>query len=197
MQRTSILRSILVAAVAAVFALIGSAAAQASVPALHHTPTAVGTAAAGQGVTAADLETTAGQPEALGPPAGGWSVPSDRSYHLTASCQPYAAAIAQGAAAWQGLDQTASSGTPVECRNSYITDCGGGSGIVGCNWNQGARIALYMGGVSDQALLAAHEFGHDWYAHSSYQCAGWGSPAEVMAPTMCGYGLGQEHVRID
>lgn len=118
------------------------------------------------------------------PPPGGWDTPSNRSYHLEASCQPYAAAIRQGAAAWAGLSE--GGGTPVECRNDYIDDCGGGAYVVGCNWGQGQRIALYMGGVSDDALLAAHEFGHDWYAHSSYQCAGWGSPAEVMAPTMCG-----------
>ena len=118
------------------------------------------------------------------PPPGGWDTPSNRSYHLEASCQPYAAAIRQGAAAGAGLSE--GGGTPVECRNDYIDDCGGGAYVVGCNWGQGQRIALYMGGVSDDALLAAHEFGHDWYAHSSYQCAGWGSPAEVMAPTMCG-----------
>ncbi|UYM05312.1 hypothetical protein [Solicola gregarius] len=116
-------------------------------------------------------------------PAAGWDTPNDRSYYLEASCEPYAAAIRQGAAAWNGL--TEGGGTPVECRNSYITDCGGGGNIVGCNWGQGQRIALYMGGVNDDALLAAHEFGHDWYGHSDYQCAGWGSPAEVMSPTIC------------
>jgi len=117
------------------------------------------------------------------PPPGGWPVPSQRSYTITASCQPYAAAIQQGAAAWQGL--TEGGGTPVECRNSYITDCGGGGNIVGCNWGAGQRIALYMGGVNDDALLAAHEFGHDWYGHSTVQCAGWDSPTTVMSPTIC------------
>ncbi|UPK73306.1 hypothetical protein MU582_12740 [Nocardioidaceae bacterium SCSIO 66511] len=116
-------------------------------------------------------------------PRPGWDTPNARSFHLEASCEPYAAAIRQGAAAWNGL--TEGGGTPVECRNGYITDCGGGSNVVGCNWGQGQRIALYMGGVNDDALLAAHEFGHDWYGHSDYQCAGWGSPAEVMSPTIC------------
>ena len=133
-------------------------------------------------VTAVDV---AGPPvgKVQSPPPGGWPVPSQRSYTITASCQPYAAAIRQGAAAWQGL--TEGGGTPVECRNSYITDCGGGSNVVGCNWGAGQRIALYMGGVNDDALLAAHEFGHDWYGHSSAQCASWDTPATVMAPTIC------------
>ncbi|WUI01358.1 hypothetical protein OHR68_05905 [Spirillospora sp. NBC_00431] len=135
------------------------------------------------GITAEELEAAAGS-KLLEPPPGGWPVPSDRSYYLQASCQAYASVIAQGAAAWRGLDQ--SGGTPVECRNTYISDCGGGGRIVGCNWGRGQRIALYMGGVRDQRLLAAHEFGHDWYGHSSYRCAGWGSAQEVMAPSMCG-----------
>jgi hypothetical protein len=112
-----------------------------------------------------------------------WPVPTRRTYTITSSCQPYASAIRRGAAAWQGL--TEGGGTPVECRNSYITDCGGGSRVVGCNWGRGQRIALYMGGVGDDALLAAHEFGHDWYGHSTFRCAGWGSPSEVMAPSIC------------
>lgn len=117
------------------------------------------------------------------PPAGGWDTPSNRAFHLEASCQPYAAAIRDGASAWNGL--TEGGGTPVECRTDYIDDCGGGQYVVGCNWGRGQRIALYMGGVGDDALLAAHEFGHDWYNHSSYRCAGWGSPAQVMAPSIC------------
>ncbi|RZS41030.1 hypothetical protein EV193_103348 [Herbihabitans rhizosphaerae] len=143
-------------------------------------------AAVGHGTRAEDID-AAPAASAAAPPAGaaGWPVPSRRSYYLTSSCQQHASAIRQGAAAWQGL--TEGGGTPVECRNSYISDCGGGGRIVGCNWGQGQRIALYMGGVSDDALLAAHEFGHDWYGHSSYQCAGWSSAAHVMAPTMCNY----------
>jgi hypothetical protein len=113
----------------------------------------------------------------------GWDVPWAMSYHLEASCAPYAGVIAQGAAAWNQLSE--GGGTPVECRTDYITDCGGGAFVVGCNWGAGQRIALFPGGVNDDALLAAHEFGHDWYGHSSYQCAGWGSPAEVMAPSIC------------
>ncbi|WP_433271394.1 hypothetical protein ACQPZF_12275 [Actinosynnema sp. CS-041913] len=120
-------------------------------------------------------------------PAAGWPVPRARTFRILSSCSAYAAVIRQGARAWNGLTES-TSGTPVECRNSYIADCGGGSRVVGCNWGQGQRIALYMGGVSDDALLAAHEFGHDWYGHSTYQCAGWGSPQEVMAPRMCNYG---------
>ncbi|MBE1470124.1 hypothetical protein [Kibdelosporangium phytohabitans] len=135
-----------------------------------------------QEVEAGQLPAT---PAALPGEAGiqAWPVPTRRSYYITSSCQQHAAAIRRGAAAWQGL--TEGGGTPVECRNSYISDCGAGGRIVGCNWGQGQRIALYMGGVGDDALLAAHEFGHDWYGHSSYRCAGWGSPSEVMAPSIC------------
>ncbi|MDQ3578300.1 MAG: hypothetical protein M3443_12035 [Actinomycetota bacterium] len=45
-----------------------------------------------------------------------------------------------------------------------------------------------MGDGSDDALLTAHEFGHDWFGHSRYSCAGWSSAAHVMVPTMCNYG---------
>ncbi|MFC0623113.1 hypothetical protein [Kribbella deserti] len=113
----------------------------------------------------------------------GWDTPTARSYYLTSSCRNWASTIRQGAAAWNRL--TEGGGTPVECRNGYITDCGGGTRVVGCNWGRGQRIALYMGGVTDGALLAAHEFGHDWYGHSTYRCAGWSSPAHVMAPSIC------------
>ncbi|MFC9692518.1 hypothetical protein ACFTSF_28475 [Kribbella sp. NPDC056951] len=128
----------------------------------------------------ADLK---GKAKVLAPPPGGWSVPSQRNYTITASCQSHAAAIRQGAAAWQGLRE--GGGTPVECRNGYITDCGGGSNVVGCNWGAGQRIALYMGGVNDDALLVAHEFGHNWYGHSTVRCAAWDSPTTVMSPTIC------------
>ncbi|MGH3468835.1 MAG: hypothetical protein ACRDQF_14035 [Thermocrispum sp.] len=142
--------------------------------------------------TAIDVERLAATEKSA--PAAGWPVPNPRSYYLEASCQPHAAAIRQGAGAWDGL--TEGGGTPVECRNDYIHDCGGGGNIVGCNWGQGQRIALYMGGVNDDALLAAHEFGHDWYGHSNHQCAGWGSPEEVMAPSICNLRSGQVQ-RID
>ncbi|GAA2807361.1 hypothetical protein GCM10010452_40020 [Crossiella cryophila] len=127
-----------------------------------------------------------GQRDTAAEPLGvqAWPVPSRRSYHITASCQPYAAAIRRGAAAWAGLTEGA--GTPVQCTNSYITGCGGGSNVVGCNWGSGQRIALFMRGVRDGALLAAHEFGHNWFGHSGFRCAGWGSAQEVMAPSMCG-----------
>ena len=138
----------------------------------------------GHGTSVADFNhPVAAAAKQLAPPPGGWSVPSRRSYYLQASCQPYAATIRRGAAAWAGM--TGGSGTPVECRNTYINDCNGNARIVGCDWGQGQRIALYMGGVRDGALLAAHEFGHDWYGHSGYRCATWNSPQEVMAPTMC------------
>ncbi|MFI5733196.1 hypothetical protein ACIA49_23990, partial [Kribbella sp. NPDC051587] len=142
-----------------------------------------GTSAVGDGTSVASFMKRAGA-KVLAPPPGGWSVPSGRSFYLQASCRPYASTIRSGARAWAGMTES-SSGTPVECRNGFINDCGGGSRIVGCNWGQGQRIALYMGGVRDGALLAAHEFGHDWYGHSGYQCATWNSPQEVMAPTMC------------
>ncbi|MFI9010728.1 hypothetical protein ACIGNX_26175 [Actinosynnema sp. NPDC053489] len=145
------------------------------------------TALAGEGhaTTAADLAVA--PPDVQSPPtAAAWPVPSARTYRILSSCSAYASAIRSGASAWSGLTES-SSGTPVECRTGYITDCGGGSRVVGCNWGSGQRIALYMGGVGDRALLAAHEFGHDWYGHSTYQCAGWGSPSEVMAPTICNY----------
>jgi hypothetical protein len=135
----------------------------------------------GHGTTAIEVASMSATP--LAAPLPAWPVPNARSYHLEASCSAHASAIRQGAAAWQGL--TEGGGTPVECRNSYITDCGGGGNIVGCNWGAGQRIALFMGGVNDDALLAAHEFGHDWFGHSNFQCAGWGSPEEVMAPTIC------------
>ncbi|NUT45988.1 MAG: hypothetical protein HOV94_01535 [Saccharothrix sp.] len=140
----------------------------------------------GHATSAVELAGPAPVSLASGPSIAAWPVPNARTYRILSSCSPYASAIRTGARAWAGLTES-SSGTPVECRTGYITDCGGGSRVVGCNWGQGQRIALYMGGVNDDALLAAHEFGHDWYGHSSYQCAGWGSPAEVMAPTICNY----------
>jgi hypothetical protein len=169
------LRYGVVAAAALAMAFFGPAS-QAGVELDAHTDDAHAT-------TAIDVDALPTAASQEGPSILAWPVPTRRSYTITSSCQPYASAIRRGAAAWQGL--TEGGGTPVECRNSYITDCGGGGRIVGCNWGRGQRIALYMGGVNDDALLAAHEFGHDWYGHSSYQCAGWGSPSEVMAPSIC------------
>lgn len=106
-------------------------------------------------------------PKVLGPPPGGWNVPTRRSYYLEASCRIYASTIRAGGAAWAWL--TEGSSTPMECRNSYINDCGVGSRIVGCNWGQGRRIALYLGDVRGGALLVAHKVGHNWYSRSSYR----------------------------
>ncbi|MEI5101807.1 hypothetical protein RB200_28960 [Streptomyces sp. PmtG] len=196
MRRHLLLRFLVTAAAALSIALVGPGAQATPSPQEHPAAPAVTAphdtasqdAAEGHGITAEQLQglAAAGQ-QAMEPPPGGWPVPSDRSYYLTASCGQHAAAIARGAAAWANLDRTQGSGTPVECRNSYITDCGGGGRIVGCNWGRGQRIALFMGGVGDQALLAAHEFGHDWYNHSSYRCAGWTNAQHVMAPSICSY----------
>ena len=140
----------------------------------------------GHATSVVDLAAAPAEVLSDGPSAAAWPVPNARTFRILSSCSPYAAAIRTGARAWSGLTES-SSGTPVECRNGYITDCGGGSRVVGCNWGAGQRIALYMGGVNDDALLAAHEFGHDWYGHSTYQCAGWGSAQQVMAPTICNF----------
>ncbi|MGH3310583.1 MAG: hypothetical protein ACRDP3_08355 [Streptomyces sp.] len=105
------------------------------------------------------------------------------SYHITSSCSGYESSIRQGANWWGGGTETSSSGTPVECTGGYVQGCGGGN-VVGCNWGQGDRIMLSTL-VSDFGLLAAHEFGHNWYGHSAAGCANWGSDYEIMRPTMC------------
>ena len=105
-------------------------------------------------------------------------------YHITASCSGYAGSIRTGANFWGDGVETASSGTPVECTGGYVEGCGGSGNVVGCNWGQGQRIMLSTM-VSDFALLAAHEFGHNWYGHSPAGCANWASAYEVMRPTMC------------
>jgi opacity protein-like surface antigen len=184
------MRALSICAVAAAITSFATPAVAADVPADGRDASTVEVAEAGHAdgaphaTSAAELAgLTASAPAAQ---ILGWNVPSARSYYLTSSCSGWAGTIRQGAAAWNQLYE--GGGTPVECRNSYITDCGGGSYVVGCNWGAGQRIALYMGGVGDGALLAAHEFGHDWYGHSSYQCAGWSSPAHVMAPSICTFG---------
>lgn len=126
-----------------------------------------------------------GQNDAAVEPAVGamaWPTPNKRTFHLTSSCNAHAAAIRKGAAAWSGL--TEGGGTPVECTNGYIQGCGG-SNVVGCNWGRGQRITLFVRGVRDGALLAAHEFGHNWFGHSNARCAGWASAQQVMAPAIC------------
>jgi hypothetical protein len=114
----------------------------------------------------------------------GWDVPSARQYYLTASCNQWAGDIRTGAAAWNQLSE--GGGTPVSCQTTYITDCGATGAIIGCNYNAGERITLDPAGTGQVALLAAHEFGHDWYGHSAAGCANWNSPEDVMRPTICG-----------
>jgi hypothetical protein len=114
----------------------------------------------------------------------GWDTPTARSYTLTASCSQWAGEIRQGAAAWNQLSE--GGGTPVSCQTTYITDCGATGAIIGCNYGSGQRITLVPTATGQVALLAAHEFGHDWYGHSGSGCAGWASPTEVMRTTICG-----------
>ncbi|MCF6521652.1 hypothetical protein [Streptomyces sp. JJ36] len=104
-------------------------------------------------------------------------------YHITSSCNGLESPIRQGANFWGGGVETSSSGTPVECTGGYVQGCGGGY-VVGCNWGMGDRIMLSTL-VNDFALLAAHEFGHNWYGHSANGCASWGSAYNVMKTTMC------------
>lgn len=112
----------------------------------------------------------------------GFQVPA-WSYHITSSCSGLESYIRQGANYWGNGTETASSGTPVECTGGYVQGCGGGA-VVGCNWGMGDRIMLSTL-VNDFALLAAHEFGHNWYGHSGSGCANWSSPSAVMLTTMC------------
>lgn len=214
MRSKVLLRSVLVAVAALAAALAGPVAQAAPAPearsaaAVESAHDHAGGAdhadhklGEGHGITAEEFEAlVAKAPQDREYGVAAWPVPTDRAYHLTSSCSGAAGVIGQGAAAWANLNQTSGSDTPVECRNSYITDCGGGGNIVGCNWGGGQRIALFLGGVNDDALLAAHEFGHDWYGHSSYQCAGWSSAAHVMAPSICNFtgdGVERSPVRID
>lgn len=116
------------------------------------------------------------------------------SYTIRSSCSGWASPIRTGANYWGGASE--GGGTPVECQNSAITDCGffesiemvtkdGRMIVVGCNYGMGQLIKLFPGAVNDAALLAAHEFGHNWYGHSFNGCASWASPSDVMATTMC------------
>lgn len=121
------------------------------------------------------------------------SAPMAWSYTIMPSCGGWEGVIRTGANYWG--DVTEGGGTPVECQNSAITDCGfepievldehGRLMVVGCNYGMGQLIKLYPGAVNDPALLAAHEFGHNWYGHSYEGCASWASPTDVMATTMC------------
>jgi hypothetical protein len=149
-----------------------------------------------------DVRTATAQAAQAGNPTGGYQTGDDPNseelprapkdggvkasawyYHITSSCSGRESQIRQGANFWGGAVQTTSSGTPVECTNGYVQNCGSGY-VVGCNWGAGDRIMLSTM-VNDFALLAAHEFGHNWYGHSPAGCANWGSAYEVMRPTMC------------
>lgn len=136
-----------------------------------------------QGTNADSVRVVPGKGAAV-PKVLGWDVPSARQYYLTASCSQWAGDIRTGAAAWNQLSE--GGGTPVSCQTTYITDCGATGAIIGCNYNAGERITLDPAGTGQVALLAAHEFGHDWYGHSAAGCANWDSPADVMRPTICG-----------
>lgn len=140
---------------------------------------------AGTSGTVAAAQQEAVQQEAVAP---AWS------YTIRPSCGGWEGPIRTGANYWGGASE--GGGTPVECQNSPITDCGffaqpaesvvdGRLIVVGCNYGMGQLIKLYPSAVNDPALLAAHEFGHNWYGHSYNGCASWASPYDVMATTMC------------
>ncbi|MBU7600853.1 hypothetical protein JGS22_025335 [Streptomyces sp. P38-E01] len=162
-------------AVAMAFAFAGTASAVAPGSTAHATIVSD----AGDGFATGNLTDAA-------PPAKGEAKKTKAawSYHITASCAGMEAPIRQGANFWGEANETPSSGTPVECTGGYVQGCGDATNVVGCNWGQGQRIMLSTM-VSDFALLAAHEFGHNWYGHSDPGCANWGSAYEVMRPTMC------------
>lgn len=144
---------------------------------------------------AAGAEESAAPEHAVATAAVREQAPQAWSYNIRPSCGGWESPIRQGANYWG--DVTEGGGTPVECQNSAITDCGflaepvemldvdGQLIVVGCNYGMGQLIKLYPGAVNDAALLAAHEFGHNWYGHSFNGCASWASPEDVMATTMC------------
>lgn len=139
----------------------------------------VAKAAANPGVTRLSTAKAAKKPAKI----QGFPTPNARSYTITASCSQWASQIRQGAAAWNNL--TEGGGTPVSCVPDYITDCGGGT-VIGCNYGSGQRITLVAARVGDVALLAAHEFGHDWFGHSGTGCADWSSADAIMRTSICG-----------
>ncbi|GAA3998948.1 hypothetical protein GCM10022247_19000 [Allokutzneria multivorans] len=102
------------------------------------------------------------------------------AWTMTSSCSQWASVIRQGANYWGGgrLVERAG-GVPVRCQTSYITNCGVAR-AVGCNYG-GSAIALMPNGTRSPGVLAAHEFGHFWYGHSS-GCASWNN---VMGTPMC------------
>ena len=101
-----------------------------------------------------------GKGQVVLPKITGWDVPTARQYYLTASCNQWAGEIRQGATAWNQLSE--GGGTPVSCQTTYITDCGATGAIIGCNYNAGDRSTLVPTATGQVALLAAHEFSHDW-----------------------------------
>ncbi|MFC4493516.1 hypothetical protein ACFPA8_05135 [Streptomyces ovatisporus] len=105
-------------------------------------------------------------------------------YQIMPSCAGLEGLIRQGANFWQGATETPGSGKPVECTTSLIADCFGTANAVGCNYGPG-QMMLLSTQVSDFALLAAHEFGHEWHPHSAAGCMNWASAYEVMRPTIC------------
>jgi hypothetical protein len=105
-------------------------------------------------------------------------------YQITPSCAGLEGLIRQGANFWQGATETPGSGKPVECLNTLIPDCFGTANAAGCNYGPGQKMVLSTQ-VSDFALLAAHEFGHEWHPHSAAGCMNWASAYEVMRPTIC------------
>lgn len=134
--------------------------------------------------TPADGYKTGNLTDAPAPEKKGQGTKAAWGYQITASCAGLEGPIRQGANFWEGATETPGSGTPVECTNTWVQGCGDATNVVGCNWGQGQRIMLSTL-VSDFALLAAHEFGHNWYGHSAAGCANWASAYEVMRPTMC------------
>ncbi|WP_433331971.1 hypothetical protein [Spirillospora sp. CA-294931] len=104
-------------------------------------------------------------------------------YNIDSSCDGYESSIREGGDYWGGTESS-SGGTPVSCVGDYIQNCGSGT-VIGCNWNSGGEIQLSKRWDGDFALLAAHEFGHNWYDHSPEGCASWESAYEVMRPKLC------------
>lgn len=149
----------------------------------------IGAPIASATVSEAPADAGAGTAVEVVPAAPAWS------YTIRPSCGGWVSPIRTGANYWGGASE--GGGTPVECQSSAITDCGflnepvhgltvhGRLIVVGCNYGMGQLIKLFPAAVNDPALLAAHEFGHNWYGHSYNGCASWASPRDVMATTMC------------
>ncbi|WP_432013427.1 hypothetical protein [Streptomyces cucumeris] len=98
-------------------------------------------------------------------------------YHILSSCKHYSAEIRKGANYWGGGVQTKSGGTSVGCVDHLRCD---GDRVAGCN-KGGTEILLNTDPIAkDFVLLAAHEFGHNWYGHSGPGSQDWSSPAAVM-----------------